>query len=613
MNSIKRQATLVSAAIMLLVAIIGGINIWGSLQAIEHSKAMQLSMTLVQRHMKADMGHDAVRGDVISALAARDPAAHMSIRESVVALRGDIDGLEKSVAEAKQVAQTPETIAALRELDSPLHAYVESARLTMGQIAGDPEHAAAFLPAFNTSFENLRGAMDMASRKIEAANAQTTAKQNATANRVLVISAVAAMIALAAIAWIAAIVGRHIIRPISRSATAVDLMSSGNYDVTIQDTERQDEIGALARAVSMFRIASIEKAARDAETARVVSEVGAGLEHLAGGNLTSTLSGFPASFAKIEEDFNKAATGLRNTIALLSNSSGNIRTGAGEIHQASADLAQRTEQQATSLEEAAAAMNEINATVKETADNAAKANDAVTQATLDADNSGEIVKQAIDAMNGLEHASREIGEIISVIDGIAFQTNLLALNAGVEAARAGESGRGFAVVASEVRALAQRAAEAAADVKARVGASAEQVTNGVRLVGETGRSFERIGERVRQVRDLVGDITTAAREQAASLQEVSSAISEMDGVTQRNAAMVEQCSAAARNLTSEAEGLVAQVSKFNLGSRARAERPSVEPRRLQTASAARIINVPPPRTLGNTALAIDPEDDWNEF
>jgi methyl-accepting chemotaxis protein len=211
-------------------------------------------------------------------------------------------------------------------------------------------------------------------------------------------------------------------------------------------------------------------------------------------------------------------------------------------------------------------MDQITSTVKETATGASRANMVVIETRDEAEQSGDVVRRAVEAMNGIERASAEIGDIISVIDGIAFQTNLLALNAGVEAARAGDAGKGFAVVASEVRALAQRSADAAKDVKAKIAASSEQVAMGVELVSETGKALQRIITRIGEISTLVGTIATSADQQATGLQQVNTAVSEMDGVTQQNAAMVEQATAAARSLAEEAQELARQVARFTIGS-----------------------------------------------
>jgi methyl-accepting chemotaxis protein len=290
-----------------------------------------------------------------------------------------------------------------------------------------------------------------------------------------------------------------------------------------------------------------------------------------------------------------------------------INNGASDIRQASDDLSQRTEQQAASLEQTAAAMDEITSTVRETAAGASRANAVVGEARHEAEHSGEVVRRAVDAMGGIERSSAEISEIISVIDGIAFQTNLLALNAGVEAARAGDAGRGFAVVASEVRALAQRSAEAAKDVKTRILASSEQVDAGVELVSETGKALDRIIARIGEISTLVASIASSAEHQATGLQQVNTAVSEMDGVTQQNAAMVEQATAAARSLSSEADALARNVARFKLGAEG-STRPANPVHRLQ--DRARAAHRPAARAggghRGGAVLAVA-EDDWSAF
>jgi methyl-accepting chemotaxis protein len=242
-----------------------------------------------------------------------------------------------------------------------------------------------------------------------------------------------------------------------------------------------------------------------------------------------------------------------------------MNSGTQEISTASNDLSRRTEQQASSLEETAAALDEITATVKKAAEGATHARKVVAGTKEDAERSGEVVRKAVEAMGGIEKSSQQIGQIIGVIDEIAFQTNLLALNAGVEAARAGDAGRGFAVVASEVRALAQRSAEAAKEIKALISTSTTQVGEGVQLVAETGKSLESIMSKVAEINTVVSDIAAGAQEQATGLQQVNTAVNEMDKVTQQNAAMAEEATAAGRSLAQEAETLTSLVAQFRLG------------------------------------------------
>ncbi|MER2635839.1 MAG: PAS domain-containing methyl-accepting chemotaxis protein, partial [Rhizobiaceae bacterium] len=250
-----------------------------------------------------------------------------------------------------------------------------------------------------------------------------------------------------------------------------------------------------------------------------------------------------------------ASRRLAEAMAVVTESSRAIQSGTQEISVAVDDLARRTETQAASLEETAAALSEITATVKKTAENAGNARTVVSSARTDAEHSGEVVEKAVAAMSNIEASSRQVGQIIGVIDEIAFQTNLLALNAGVEAARAGEAGRGFAVVASEVRSLAQRSAEAAKEIKGLISASGRQVDEGVQLVKETGGALQRIVRHVNEISDIVATMATSAHEQATALSEVNVAVGQMDQVTQQNAAMVEETAAASRSLAQETDNL----------------------------------------------------------
>jgi methyl-accepting chemotaxis protein len=252
-------------------------------------------------------------------------------------------------------------------------------------------------------------------------------------------------------------------------------------------------------------------------------------------------------------------------MTVIDSTAKSISAGSGEITQASDDLARRTEQQAANLEQTAAALDEITATVGKTAEGVIQARQVVSAAKSDAERSGSVVSQAITAMDRIEKSSQEIGAIIGVIDEIAFQTNLLALNAGVEAARAGDSGRGFAVVASEVRALAQRSAEAAKEIKALIASSRAHVEAGVGLVGETGQALERIATQITEISGLVLEISVSAQEQAVGLAEVNTAVNQMDQVTQQNAAMVEEATAASHSLAQEAESLSRLMNQFQVG------------------------------------------------
>jgi len=388
--------------------------------------------------------------------------------------------------------------------------------------------------------------------------------------------------------WMA--IGR-ISRPLNQLSERMGKLAAGDLSVTIDGQTRGDEIGGMAQAVQIFKDNGLKARAAEAEVVRVrtaseeerrvseaarakaaheqasaVNQIGDGLAKLSGGDLTYRLTeDFAQDYRKLQDDFNAAVETLQGTMKEISGNSSGIRNGASEITTASDDLSRRTEQQAASLEETAAALEEITATVKRTAEGASHARTVVASAKTDAETGGEVVGRAIVAMKAIETSSRAVTQIIGVIDEIAFQTNLLALNAGVEAARAGDAGRGFAVVASEVRALAQRSAEAAKEIKGLILASSKQVDSGVDLVGQTGEALHRIVNQVAEINTVVGDIAASAQEQATGLQQVNIAINQMDQVTQQNAAMVEESTAASHALAKEADDLNRLMGRFQVG------------------------------------------------
>ena len=324
----------------------------------------------------------------------------------------------------------------------------------------------------------------------------------------------------------------------------------------------QAEAGAR-RAAEDERVRIEAEQAAAAEAARiVVGSIGEGLARLAEGDLTFRLdTKLPQAYERLRIDLNAAMDRLQGVVRGIITNTGALRLGAGEVAQAADDLSRRTEHQAATLEQTAAALEEITSTVRKTAESSMRASQTISQTKVDAEKSGEVVRQAVGAMDNIEKSSREISQIIGVIDEIAFQTNLLALNAGVEAARAGDAGRGFAVVASEVRALAQRSASAAKEIKALISSSTQQVGFGVKFVGEAGQSLGRIVTQISEITDAVSEMANAAKNQANGLEEVNTGINNMDQVTQQNAAMVEQSTAACHSLaqqTSELAGIAAQ-------------------------------------------------------
>ncbi len=374
---------------------------------------------------------------------------------------------------------------------------------------------------------------------------------------------------------------KSITEPLKDLGHVMSSLASGNDAIEISGVERGDEIGHMARSVVVFRDAAIEKKHLEAEAKKqseqrreerkkneqivehAVSSIANGLSRLAQGDLTARVNDdLPAAYGKLKEDFNNALASLEDALgAVMSNANG-ISSGTSEISQASDDLSRRTEHQAATLEETAAAVAEITSNVGKSAEGADRARQVVLDSKNEAEKGGSVVSQAIDAMEGIEKSSKEIGDIIGVIDEIAFQTNLLALNAGVEAARAGEAGRGFAVVASEVRALAQRSASAARQIKDLISTSTTQVDQGVELVRETGIALEQIMAGVNEINSVVSEIAAGAQDQAGGLQQVNEAVNQLDQVTQENAAMVEEATAATRTLASQTQDLSKLVTRF---------------------------------------------------
>jgi methyl-accepting chemotaxis protein len=405
---------------------------------------------------------------------------------------------------------------------------------------------------------------------------------------IAIAGAVSIIVAGALMAWISS---SKIAGPLARLARKMQALAGGDLSVEIDGHNRRDEVGDMARAVHVFKDNAVERARVESEAAahraeaeaerertaaeraraaeeqsEAVRRLGEGLRNLAAGDLRVRLGeGFSDSYARIRNDFNEAIDKLKQTMLAVVASADAIQSGTREISAASDDLSRRAGQQAASLEETAATLHEITTTVEKSAEGANHARQVAAAADDDAKKSAIVVRQAVEAMDAIAKSANQISQIIGVIDEIAFQTNLLALNAGVEAARAGDAGRGFAVVASEVRALAQRSAEAAKEIKGLISTSTTQVNHGVKLVAETGKSLERIVTQVAEINNVIAEIASGSKEQATALADVNAAISQMDQATQQNVTMVEQSTAASHSLSQETDQLSGLIGQFHVG------------------------------------------------
>ncbi|MBW8318055.1 MAG: HAMP domain-containing protein [Rhizobium sp.] len=379
-------------------------------------------------------------------------------------------------------------------------------------------------------------------------------------------------------------------RPLARMTDYMGLLARGDLKTEVPYAGRADELGSMADAVDIFRKSALRNIeleheaadnrstsekererteAEKADQARrlqiAVDALARGLDSLAKGDLSFRIEvPFSGSLETLRQDFNRSMDTLAGALGTIAESSDNIRQGTSEIRGSTDDLSRRTEQQAASLEETAAALDQITATVKAAHRRAEEISRMVGEATAVAGRSAVIVEDTVSAMGEIESSSNQVGQIIGVINDIAFQTNLLALNAGVEAARAGEAGKGFAVVAQEVRELAQRSAAAAKEIKTLLERSEAHVQSGVTLVTRTGEALKQIGDHVLTINDNVRAMVTSSQEQSVGLQEINTAVNQMDQVTQQNAAMVEETTAAVHSVFGETETLNEAVSRFRI-------------------------------------------------
>jgi methyl-accepting chemotaxis protein len=453
-------------------------------------------------------------------------------------------------------------------------------------------------------------ASDFSHNVAEAAAAAGVSREDVAAARTRLFALLGGVVAL--LGAIVTLLRARLSRPLGELTAAMDDMAAGDLDRVVPGTALSDEIGRMARALGAIKDSvsartRAEAEARAATQAQVVESLAGALGRLKAGRLDCAIDAvFPADYEALRRDFNETVQTLATVIVNVTAAADSVTTGSTEIASAAADLSNRTNGQAGTIEETAASVRQLSASVGETAQLAEQVSQNAREAEAVASESGAVMAEAVGAMDEIARSSTQMEAIVSLIDGIAFQTNLLALNAGVEAARAGEAGKGFAVVASEVRSLAQRAGEAARDISAIIKSSSGSVTRGVGLITRTRESLQQIHARTAAVAEMIGAIATTAREQADGLRQIDAAVAEMDGMTQRNAALVEQSTAASRTLAGEASRLDQLMSGFSTGAPPR--RPPLATMAPPAPAAPRPAT-PLRRTQGNAALA----EDWSAF
>jgi methyl-accepting chemotaxis protein len=605
--------------------------------------------------------HDMVLSLKLANIAKRITGAHLQIYEllteeatsggaaanldaRVKEMLGDVDGIRtdlKSIRGSVPAQQRATFDKVVKDMDE----YRAGLDVVGSMLSVDFKTAAAFVTPFEAQYKSMTTGLNTATQGLQDIATASAAKSAADAKRTGLIVLGGSLITLLAVAGLAIGNILNLKRGITGIAGATEKLAAGDHGVDTARLERKDELGAIVRGLAVFkenqqRLATMrqeqeELQAREAATreqverdrakaeatqAAVVRALADGLSRLSHGDLTHRVEQpFTEEYEQLRSDFNAAVEKLQQTMQVISSNVSQIGSSADEIAGASDDLSRRTEQQAASLEETAAALDQITATVKKSAEGAQNARTAVQTTKTSAARGGDVVQQAVQAMGEIEKSAGQITQIIGVIDEIAFQTNLLALNAGVEAARAGDAGRGFAVVASEVRALAQRSADAAKEIKTLISASSQQVGQGVSLVGKTGEALKEMVSQVEQIDVLVSEIAASAQEQATGLNEVNGAVNQMDQVTQQNAAMVEQSTAATHALKGETSELRRLVGEFRIGDAEPSYAPSHAPPRVASAASSRPVASEPRRMAErlkqtySSGAATATKADWEEF
>jgi len=587
--SITQKMTIAALAVLFLVVTSSGAGMWVAVKLSGGLDRAMSSSRVLRTHMGADMMHDALRADVYAALLSSDPDMGFSLEEVEKDFAEHRADFEKQISGNENADVSEGTRLLFSKVRIPLKEYIRGAADIIKLAGTDREAAKEKMVRFGELFKELEEAMEKVSESVaEADHAEAdAAKHNAVLARYImgVLTVFGILIAGALIV----LAQTSIVTPLTMITRALDRLASGDLKTQVPAVKSEDEIGRMARALSIFKDEMLGRQSEveackardqaDAERARhesalraqeeqrrdVVAALADALARVAQGNLAARIiDHFPEEYRQLKDDFNAAISSLEQVMVVISRAAEATRNGTGEISSSSDELAQRTQSQAASLEQMVAALQDMTGAFKRSATDAAHARQSVTTVREDAQSSGDVVRRAVEAMGAIHNSALEVSKIIGVIDEIAFQTSLLALNAGVEAARAGDAGKGFAVVAQEVRALASRSAESAKEIKGLISASTTQVDLGVNLVAETGEALSRMAGRVGEIDTLVSDMAASALEQSQRLSEINSSANQIDHATRQNAAMVEEMTEVGRNLAVEARELAELVGRFEV-------------------------------------------------
>ena len=511
--TIRKRLLFANLATLAFVAAVGLIGLRAAHTLGDAMDAVTINGAAMKDQLQADMAHDALRGDVLNALLGAVNGNTAQVAEAGKDMTAHLTLFRERLASMAGKTTDPALRAAMARVRPDADAYLANASQMVAMAAADKDAAAAAFPAFMRRFEKLEESMGELSDTIERkSTASADASASVAANARLQIIAVSILSMLVAL-LLGVFNARAIIGPLDAAIASA---------VCIADGDLSEQTGAHAGLT----------------------------DHTETGRLHQALSNMRASLHQI-------VTQVREGTDAMATSSGQIAAG-------NMDLSSRTEMQAGSLEETASSLEELTSTVRQNADNARQAASLAASASDVAKKGGKVVAEVVDTMGAIDQASHKIGDIIGVIEAIAFQTNILALNAAVEAARAGEQGRGFAVVAMEVRALAQRSNSAAKEIKDLIGASATQVQRGSKLVLDAGSTMDEIVASIARVTSIMAEISIASSEQETGIGQVNTAVSEIDGITQQNAALVEEAAAAAGSMQEQAGKLAAIVNVFRL-------------------------------------------------